>query len=118
MLNQHVSDSSEVRLYVARAGDGEVVAYCVCWLIADELHINKIAVEADRRRKGLGSKLMAFVMADAARDGGARATLEVRRSNAAARGLYRRLGFEETAVRPQYYEQPVEDALILWKEGL
>lgn len=120
MLERHVFDSDVVRIYVARARDGDagVVAFCVCWIVSDELHINTIAVEASRRRQGLAAKLMAFVMADAARDGVTRATLEVRRSNDAARALYRSLGFVETAIRPRYYEKPVEDALILWKEGL
>jgi ribosomal-protein-alanine N-acetyltransferase len=120
VLHRHVTSSAVVRVYVGRshAGDGDIVAFCLCWVVADELHINTIAVAPSRRRQGSAAKLMAFVMAEAATAGATRATLEVRRSNEAARALYRGLGFVETHVRPQYYEQPVEDGLILWKEGL
>jgi ribosomal-protein-alanine N-acetyltransferase len=119
MLEQNLSGSDAVRIYVVRQGTGGgIVGYCACWVVTDELHVNKIAVDVSRRRQGIAAKLMAFVMADAARDGCTRATLEVRQSNAAARALYRRLGFVESAVRTRYYERPVEDALILWKEGL
>jgi ribosomal-protein-alanine N-acetyltransferase len=57
-------------------------------------------------------------MREAAREGARRATLEVRRSNEAARRLYRALGFEERAVRSRYYTAPEEDALILWRDRL
>jgi ribosomal-protein-alanine N-acetyltransferase len=50
--------------------------------------------------------------------GGERATLEVRRSNHAARRLYEGLGFRVRGVRADYYTEPVEDALILWREPL
>ena len=50
--------------------------------------------------------------------GARRATLEVRRSNEAARLLYERFGFSVGGVRPAYYSKPVEDALILWREDL
>jgi ribosomal-protein-alanine N-acetyltransferase len=49
------------------------------------------------------------------RSGARRATLEVRRSNAAAVALYAKLGFEVTAVRTKYYQNPEEDGLILWR---
>ena len=50
--------------------------------------------------------------------GARRATLEVRRSNEPARLLYERFGFSVAGVRTAYYTKPVEDALILWREGL
>ena len=60
---------------------------------------------------------MQHVLAEGRRLGATRATLEVRASNAAARGFYERLGFYvATAVRKNYYSNPVEDALILWRE--
>jgi [ribosomal protein S18]-alanine N-acetyltransferase len=50
--------------------------------------------------------------------GARRATLEVRRSNEAARHLYERFGFSVVGVRHGYYSNPVEDALVLWREEL
>jgi ribosomal-protein-alanine N-acetyltransferase len=99
------------RLYVARASDREVVAFCACWLIDTELHINTLAVKLTRRRQGIGRRLLRQILEDTA---AARATLEVRRSNVAALKLYEGLGFVTTAVRPRYYSHPDEDALILW----
>lgn len=118
MLARELALSEVTRLYVLRQPDRRVTAFCKCWLIFDELHINTIAVEPARRRQGLALLLMGHVLAEADAAGARRATLEVRRSNEAALKLYDRLGFSVCAVRPRYYTQPDEDALILWKEDL
>ncbi len=101
--------------YVLRAADRAVAAFCCVWTVLDELHINNIAVRPNFRRRGFATTLLARVMDEAARQGATKATLEVRRSNVAALRLYERLGFSVTAVRPNYYSNPVEDALILWR---
>ena len=61
---------------------------------------------------------MRGVLAKAREEGAVRATLEVRRSNESARALYERLGFQVEAIRPDYYTNPREDALILWLRDL
>lgn len=106
------------RLYVIRTPLGAVIGYCACWLIFDELHINSLAVEATSRRRGLAQRLLKVVFAEAVASGARGATLEVRRSNDAARALYEGLGFRVEAVRRDYYQQPREDALILWHRHL
>ena len=98
-------------LFVTRAPDGSIVAFCSSWLIEDELHINTIAVAPARRRQGIASRMLREMLQVT---GAKRATLEVRQSNAAALRLYERLGFVITAVRPRYYEKPEENGLILW----
>jgi [ribosomal protein S18]-alanine N-acetyltransferase len=118
LLARELAESSVSRLYVLRTTDHAVAAFCLCWLIVDELHINTIAVDPALRRHGLATELMRHVIADAARAGASRATLEVRRSNVPAIALYERLGFSVCAVRPGYYTKPDEDALILWLERL
>ncbi len=118
VLERELAESRVTRLYVLRTADHPVAAFCLCWLIADELHINTIAVEPSARRRGLGTELMRHVLAEAASAGATRATLEVRRSNAPAIALYERLDFTVCAVRPGYYTKPDEDALILWRDGL
>jgi ribosomal-protein-alanine N-acetyltransferase len=118
MLEREIKGSNSARVYVLRAPDRAVAAFCTCWLIVDELHINTIAVDPAMRRAGLATVLMDYVMRDAARSGALRATLEVRASNEPARRLYARLGFVERGVRPHYYTQPEEDAVILWHENL
>ena len=84
----------------------------------DELHINNLAVAPAFRRVGVAKALLARVLSEGAELGAARATLEVRRSNDAARLLYERFGFSVTSVRPAYYTNPVEDAIVLGRDGL
>jgi len=105
-------------LYVLRAPDAGIVAFCSFWLVLDEVHINNLAVRGDFRGQGLGTRLLEHVLRAGASRGAGRATLEVRRSNAPARRLYERLGFEVAATRQNYYVSPPEDALILWKAAL
>jgi [ribosomal protein S18]-alanine N-acetyltransferase len=112
-LRWELKNTDVARLYVMRQ-DARVVGYCACWIIIDELHINSLAVDPDLRRRGLASRLLRAVASDAVAAGATKATLEVRRSNTPAIGLYEHLGFAVEGIRVGYYEQPVEDALILW----
>jgi [ribosomal protein S18]-alanine N-acetyltransferase len=107
-------NSDVVRVYIARDDEGVLIAFCACWVIFDELHINTMAVAASRRRQGVASGLLKFVLTDARAAGARNATLEVRQSNIAAIRLYESLGFRVVAKRPGYYTRPEEDALILW----
>ncbi len=111
--------NSDVTLVsVLRRDDGRIAAFCVCWIIFDELHINTLAVAPADRRHGLATTLLRQVMAEAAAKGAQKATLEVRASNKSALALYERLGFQVAARRPGYYTKPEEDALILWRDNL
>jgi [ribosomal protein S18]-alanine N-acetyltransferase len=123
MFKWEAEKSDVAHAYVMREaapGDtrGALLAYCAVWLIFDELHINTLAVHPARRREGLASILLTHVLADATARGADKATLEVRRSNEAARRLYDRFGFTVGGIRPAYYRNPIEDALILWRTGL
>ena len=108
---EEMLQSPVARLYVAREGDGPLVAFCACWLIDDQLHINTVAVNPAKRRQGIATQLLRNILGTT---GVRQATLEVRRSNVAAQKLYEALGFTATAVRPRYYSNPEEDALIMW----
>jgi [ribosomal protein S18]-alanine N-acetyltransferase len=105
-------------LLVAKDPTGQVTGFCGFWCVADELHINNLAVLPEHRRQGIASAILSRVFAEGRRAGAARATLEVRRSNDIARRLYERFGFTVAGVRRGYYRQPDEDALILWRDGL
>ena len=104
--------------FLARDAEGQAVGFCSFWRVLDELHINNLAVRPDCRRVGIASTLLAFVLNKGTELGARRATLEVRRSNDAARVLYERFGFAVAGVRPNYYSKPVEDALVLWRDEL
>src|SRR3954466_5766666 len=88
-----LTNSDVTRVYLLRDAEHRVTAFCIVWVIFDELHINTLAVGRAHRRQGLATFLLQEVMAEAARDGARRATLEVRESNGAALELYARLGF-------------------------
>lgn len=118
MLARELAGSSIAHVFVLRGPGGRLVAFCSCWIVVEELHVNTLAVDAAYRRAGVGRHLMREVLREAARLGATRATLEVRASNVAARRLYESLGFSTVAVRPAYYTHPEEDALILWREDL
>jgi ribosomal-protein-alanine N-acetyltransferase len=104
------------RLYVLRLPDCRVAGYIATWVIIDEVHINNLAVRPEHRGRGLGSALLVHALEEGERQGAPRATLEVRRSNEAARRLYERAGFRVAGVRRDYYSHPTEDALVLWRE--
>jgi tRNA threonylcarbamoyl adenosine modification protein YeaZ/ribosomal-protein-alanine acetyltransferase len=110
--------SAVARLYLASTPDGDAVGYCACWVVAGELHVNNVAVDPARRRRGIARRLLHAVIAEASAEGATSATLEVRSSNVPARKLYEALGFRVEAVRRDYYQDPREDALILWRRGL
>jgi ribosomal-protein-alanine N-acetyltransferase len=113
MFAQELSQQPLTFSYVLRTDEEPVAAFCTCWLVLDELHINTLAVRPRLRRQGLARTLLDHVLRDARLRGAVRVLLEVRRSNDAAIGLYGGLGFEVQAVRPGYYPNPAEDALIL-----
>lgn len=104
--------------FTAKDATGRVVGFCSFWRVLDELHINNLAVLPEVRRTGAGTALLTYVLDYGAGLGARRATLEVRRSNEAARLLYERFGFTVAGVRHGYYTKPVEDALVLWRENL
>jgi [ribosomal protein S18]-alanine N-acetyltransferase len=103
-------------ILVVRTADRPVVGFCAFWLVVDEIHINNVAILPDLRGQGIGTALMERVFEEGKRLGVHRATLEVRASNEGARRLYERLGFYGAGTRRHYYTNPVEDALILWRD--
>ncbi len=104
--------------YVVGLVGGRVIAYGGMWLILDEAHVTNIAVHPDYRGRGLGHRLLLELERRAASHGCTRMTLEVRPSNAKAQKLYRQHGFVPRGLRPGYYTDTHEDAIIMWKDHL
>ena len=104
------------RLTVAVANDNgsepSLAGFLCRWLIADECHVLNVAVHPTFRRQGVGAMLMNSAISEARAKHAAFVTLEVRRSNLAARQLYRKLNFEERRLRRHYYG-PGEDAIVM-----
>ena len=95
-----------------------VVGYGGLWLMVDEAHVTSVAIRPEFRGRGLGELLMLIMVDVAIRLGARWLTLEVRVSNRAARKLYEKLGFREAGLRPRYYTDNNEDAVIMWSEEL
>jgi ribosomal-protein-alanine N-acetyltransferase len=94
--------------------DGRLVGYLVCSRYDSVWHIMNVAVDVGRQREGLASRLLAELY-ERVGDENARYTLEVRRSNAIAIGLYEREGFRAAGIRRRYYQDNGEDALVMWR---
>jgi ribosomal-protein-alanine N-acetyltransferase len=118
-LNMFLQDLSFpiARCLAARVpGDAakQLAGYIICWFVADEVHVTNIAVRKDLRKRGVATRLVEEALSLARNERMQYCTLEVRKSNDAARVLYQRLGFEARGTRPKYYSDNNEDALIMW----
>jgi ribosomal-protein-alanine N-acetyltransferase len=90
-----------------------VVGYVVAWLVGDEAEVANLAVAPEWRGRGVGAALLDAALAEARRGGAHVAHLEVRDSNVPARALYGSRGFTPVGRRRRYYQEPVEDAVLL-----
>lgn len=104
------------RVLVAVQGSEAVIGYAVIYLAADESELANLAVSASHRGRGVGRRLLEVAMAEAAAHGARAMYLEVRVSNFAAQSLYASAGYQPVGRRQRYYQQPVEDALVLRTE--
>jgi ribosomal-protein-alanine N-acetyltransferase len=95
-----------------------IIGFAGLWLMVDEAHITTIAIHPDNRGKYLGELLLSSLIDIAYRIEARWVTLEVRVTNHVAQNLYRKYGFREAGVRPRYYSDNQEDALIMWTEEL
>lgn len=116
-FHYEVEKNDAARAWVAEtedaAGNRVIAGMIVGWLIVDEIHIATIASAPEFRRLGIGRKLMAHLLLEAQKEGATVSFLEVRKSNTAARQLYRELGYQEDGVRPHYYQDNHEDAILM-----
>jgi len=99
--------------YLVARVDGRIAAYGGMWLMVDEAHITTFAVHPGWRRQRVGERLLLAFLDIAIEQRAHEATLEVRLSNLAARRLYEKYGFRPVGLRPHYYSDDHEDALIM-----
>jgi ribosomal-protein-alanine N-acetyltransferase len=112
-------ESAHSRCLCVRINSAEksvVAAYIIFWLIADEAHLHNLAVKKEYRGKGLAYNLMEAMKEIAGKNEALAQTLEVRESNTEAIKLYRKCGFVVKGIRPQYYTDTREDAMIMWAD--
>ena len=107
-----VDENLAARCWVAEA-EGRVIAMLVLWMILDEAHVATIATHPEHRRQGIGEELLICALEAAQAEGAVRAYLEVRAGNAGAQALYRKYGFVVDGLRPRYYKDNGEDAVLM-----
>ncbi len=102
--------------YLAARCNKTLIGYVGVWIIIDEGHITNLAVSPLYRGKGVGGALLKTLTELVWSRGVTKMTLEVRVTNRLAQNLYRKQGFVDSGVRPRYYRDNQEDALIMWKD--
>lgn len=107
--------SNENACYIVAELQGRIVGCCGLWQSFEDADICNVAVEESCRRKGIALQMLRFLMALGEKRGAAHFTLEVRSGNTAAIRLYEKLGFRTEGVRKGFYQNPKEDALIMWR---
>ncbi len=102
----------ETIFLVAREND-RVAGYAICYTASDEADITNVAVAEEFRRSNYGMNLVAHLIIRGGKRGVKRFYLEVRQSNEAAKKMYDKLGFTKLGIRKNYYDKPVEDAVLM-----
>lgn len=111
--------SNNMTTYLVMEVAGQLMGYAGFWLVAGEAQITRVAVWEAERGQGYGTRLTAALVNKAWELGAEAITLEVRESNMAAQKAYLTCGFASEGIRPNYYEDNHENAVIMWlyKEG-
>jgi len=115
-MKKEICENEQAHYLVAEES-GELVGYGGFWQVLDDGHIMHIAVDEERRQRGIGEALLREMITLGTQLGILYWTLEVRVSNRAAISLYEKVGFSSAGIRPGYYEKPKEDAYIMWYQA-
>lgn len=113
-FDDYMAEVARPIAHIVAVVDGdELLGYAGFWQVLDEAEVNNVAVAPKWRGQGIGRTLMLGLLDLAALFGCGRVNLEVRAGNVAAIGLYESLGFERVGLRPGYYTEPLEDAVLM-----
>ncbi|MCI8956731.1 MAG: ribosomal protein S18-alanine N-acetyltransferase [Eubacterium sp.] len=105
-------------LFIVAEEEGKISGYLGMYLMGEEADISNVAVSKECRRQHIAQRLLEYIFAQAKTRGVRNVTLEVRETNVAAICLYENMGFCEAGIRKNYYKEPIENALIMWKQNL
>lgn len=107
---------NKLAFYLVGEIEGQVAGYAGLWWVVDEGHITNVAVRPEFRKRGIAKGIIQLLLDFTEKEGIMSHTLEVRRSNEAAKHLYANFGFTEEGVRKGYYQDDNEDAIIMWRK--
>lgn len=105
-------------LFIVAEKQEEIVGYLGMYLFSEEADISNVVVSKEYRRQHIAKRMLEYIFVQAKSRGVKNVTLEVRETNVAAIRLYERMGFSEAGIRKNYYKEPTENALIMWKQNL
>ena len=111
---RHELETALASWYVLELPEQGLAGYAGLWNVAGEGQVMRVAVDPAARCRGYGRRLTEQLLARAWAEGCTAVTLEVRESNGPAQAVYRRCGFRAAGVRPHYYADNGEGALIMW----
>ena len=112
MFVQELEENRPTMAYVVLDEDS-MIGYMIAWLLRQEVHLINIAVEPSRQRSGVARMMLRYLFDLAAQEKRRFITLEVRESNETAIHLYESFGFKRIGVRPRYYEEDSEGAVVM-----
>ncbi len=110
-------ESNEMAHYYVAQIDENLVGYVGYWKILDQAHITNVAVLDEYRGRGIAKSLLRRIFEDIENEKIESFTLECRVSNTPAINLYESFGFKSWGIRPKYYIDNNEDAVIMWLES-
>ena len=115
MLEAELSGNPFAHFLVARqeGAPAAIVGYLCYWIVFEEVRLMNLAVIESMRHRGIAKSLVTTALQTGISQSAHRAVLEVRVSNRAAQRLYKGFGFSQTAIRPKYYTDPEEDAVLM-----
>jgi ribosomal-protein-alanine N-acetyltransferase len=106
------------RVSPGRVGSVSIVGYLCFWVVFEEVRLMNLAVIESMRRKGIARALVTQALEMGLAQAARCAVLELRASNSGAHALYRSLGFRDVTIRPKYYTNPIEDALLMERDPI
>lgn len=112
------ASENDNNIYLVCIENDEVVGYCGLWTVLGEGNVTNVAVTKTHRGKGYGSALLKELENMGHKKAVTKYFLEVRQSNVIAQKLYFSLGYEKIGTRKNFYERPVEDAIIMCKDSI
>lgn len=110
--------ASADRLHLVALDGPTVVGHAGLLFVLDEVHVTTVATDAAREGEGIATALLVRLLRAAREHGAASATLEVRAADLRPQKLYARFGFRPAGIRRNYYQEPVDDGLVMWLHDL
>ena len=114
---EHEMRENPCARYLVAVRDDRIVGFAGIHIILDEGHITNVAVRPGFRNRKIAEGIIGVLLDHTLKEGIRHHTLEVRRDNDPAIGLYEKFGFEVEGVRKDYYKFEGQDALIMWRHA-